>query len=175
MSDLGRCQVPLTHYPSRKSHKHSKTKGSRTYFSDQETEAWRQSTERNNHSRASNMLGALPTLSQGGTQGGSSPRPHTQQKAAFMAPRSGPGWMFSVLPLEAVPLTPYQNMHTGQDTVKGALHALLLCLQSPSTSSMPWTHLTKEKSQAELRPSWDQADTLRGCGASQGPVLSSRR
>lgn len=120
----------------------------------------RQSTGRNKHSQASYMLGSLPTISQGGIQRGSSPRSLRQQEAAFMAPRSGPGCSVSC-PQGCATHSLSEHAHRGQDTVKGTLLALLLCLRSPSTSSMTCTHLTNKKPQAELRPSWDPVGTLR--------------
>lgn len=68
------------------------------------------------------------------------PDPTGSRGQHFMAPRSVPGCSVPCLSLPIRTRT-QENTHSSQGTVKGALLALLLCLQSPSTSSMPWTQV----------------------------------
>lgn len=104
------------------------------------------------------MLGSLPTVSQEKAH----PGPIGSRRQHFMAPRSGPGCSVSCPPGQAAH-SRSEHAHRGTFTQgsgysQGALLALLLCLHSPSTSSM-----------AELRLSWIPADTLKQARAQPCP------
>ena len=157
------------HCPSRKSHKHKRNTWSCTHSSDQETEAWRQKTDRNKYWQASYMLDSLSLQSlREGHKEGAHPGALGSRRQIFWLPDLGMGAQCPAPPDHAPhPLSEHAHRGThmgGQDTVQGALLALLLCLQSPSTNSMPWTHSTHEKFQAELRLKWDPADSQRDWG-----------
>lgn len=115
------------------------------------------------------MLGSLPTVSQEKAH----PGPIGSRRQHFMAPRPGPGCSVSCPPGQAAH-SRSEHAHRGTFTQgsgysQGTLLALLLCLHSPSTSSMSWTQFIDEKSQAELRLSWIPADTLRQARAQPCP------